>query len=78
MMILSIVSGLIFMLGVGTWYALRVGRKLNKADQFDSYKKTAGDINEFNRKEEEKLNEKSKVTGSKLDRIVSPWLRGRK
>ena len=43
MMTLAVVSGLIFMLGIGAWYAIRVGRKLNEADRFDSYKETAKD-----------------------------------
>ena len=49
MMTVAVVGGLVFMLGIGAWYAIRVGRKLNEADRFDSYKKTAKDINEFNR-----------------------------
>jgi len=77
MMTLAVVGGLVFMLGIGAWYAIRVGRKLNEADRFDSYKKTAKNINEFNRTEDEKKTKDSKGSGG-INRIISPWLRGRK
>ena len=77
MMTLAVVSGLICMLGIGAWYAIRVGRKLNEADRFDSYKKTAKDINEFNRKEDEAKAKASKG-GGVVNRVMAPWLRGRK
>lgn len=77
MMTLAVVSGLIFMLGIGAWYAIRVGRKLNEADRFDSYKETAKDINEFNRKEDEDKAKASKGNGT-VNRVLAPWLRGRK
>ena len=77
MMTLAVVSGLIFMLGIGAWYAIRVGRKLNEADRFDSYKKTAKDINEFNRKEDEAKAKASKAS-TPINRVMAPWLRGRK
>lgn len=73
MMTVAVISGLIFMLGIGTWYAVRVGRKLNEAERFDSYKKTARDINEFNRKENE-----AKAKSNANDSVMAPWLRGRK
>jgi len=75
MMTVAVISGLIFMLGLGTWYAIRVGRKLNEADRFDSYKKTAKDINEFNRKEDE---DKAKGDSGTVNRVMAPWLRERK
>jgi len=74
MMTVAVISGLIFMLGVGTWYAIRVGRKLNEADRFDSYKKTAKDINEFNRKEDKAKAGDSDANNS----VMAPWLRERK
>ena len=77
MMTVAVVGGLVFMLGVGAWYAIRVGRKLNEADRFDSYKKTAKNINEFNRNEDQNKAKDSKGDGG-IDRIVSPWLRRRK
>jgi len=75
MMTVAVISGLIFMLGLGTWYAIRVGRKLNEADRFDSYKKTAKDINEFNRNEDE---DKAKGDSGTVNRVMAPWLRERK
>jgi len=76
-MTLAVVSGLIFMLGFGAWYAIRIGRKLNEADQFEEHKEVSNDINEFIRKEDE---DKAKVASRNngINRIVSPWLRGRK
>ena len=76
-MTVAVVSGLICMLGIGAWYAIRVGRKLNEADRFDSYKKTANDINEFNRKEDE-AKAKTANGGGVINRVMAPWLRGRK
>ena len=64
------------MLGIGTWYAIRVGRKLQEADRFDSYKKTAKDINEFNAKEDVESQKAENSSGS--NSITSPWLRRRK
>ena len=77
MMTLAVVSGLIFMLGIGAWYAIRGGRKLNEAARFDSYKKTAKDINEYNKKEDEDKAKASKGDGV-VNRVMAPWLRGRK
>ena len=75
-MTLGVVTSLILMLGLGAWYSIRVGRKLQEADRFDSYKKTAKDINEFNAKEDtEKAKVAANVSG---DPIISPWLRRRK
>jgi hypothetical protein len=74
MMTVAVVSGLVFMLGIGTWYAIRVGRKLNEADRFDSYKKTARKINEHNRKENKAKAKDSNTNNS----VMAPWLRGRK
>lgn len=76
MMTVAVISGLIFMLGIGTWYAIRVGRKLQEADRFDSYKKTAKDINEFNAKEDVERQKAENSSGS--NSITSPWLRRRK
>ena len=73
MMTLAVVSGLIFMLGIGAWYAIRVGRKLNEADRFEDYKETSNKINTFNKNEDE-AREKHINTGG----ITSPWLRKRK
>ena len=74
-MTLSMILGLISILGLGAWYMMRVGRKLQEADRFDSYKKTAKDINEFNAKEDaERQNAKSNNNGNP---ITSPWLRKR-
>lgn len=75
-MTVAVISGLIFMLGIGTWYAIRVGRKLQEADRFDSYKKTAKDINEFNAKEDVERQKAENSSGS--NSITSPWLRRRK
>ena len=73
MMTLAVVSGLIFMLGIGAWYAIRVGRKLNEADRFEDYKETSKKINTFNKNEDEALEKHSSSGG-----ITSPWLRKRK
>ena len=68
-MLLSVVLGLLFILGVGTWYVIIYLEKPGKD--------TSGDISEFIRKEEEHRG-KSKAVAGKLDHIIPPWLRKRR
>ena len=67
-MFLSVVLGLLFILGVGTWYVIIYLEKPNKD--------TSGDISEFIRKEEEHK-ERSGTLRGKLDHIIPFWLRKR-
>ena len=73
MMTVATISGLILMLGIGFWWAVRIGKKMNEADRFEDYKETSNKINTFNKNEDEALEKHSSSGG-----ITSPWLRKRK
>ena len=68
---------LIVMLGGGAIWLYRLGRKSSNADRLESTHEVLGNINEFNRKEDESEAEGSGDI-SRMDRIISPWLRQRR
>jgi hypothetical protein len=68
---------LIVMLGGGAVWLYRLGRKSSNADRLESTHEVLGNINEFNRKEDES-EAKWSGDGSRMDRIISPWLRQRR
>jgi|TARA_Y100000758_G_scaffold228495_1_gene165670 hypothetical protein len=70
---LWLITGLIAMLGLAFWYAVRVGQKMQNLRHMEKGQEAAKNINEFNRKADEET-DKHIASGG----ITSPWLRKRK
>ena len=72
MMTLMVVIGLISLLGGGFYYAVRMGKKMEKLDQFEEGKEKLGSVSEFNRKLDEETDKKNKSGDSP---VTGAWLR---
>ena len=72
MMTLMVVIGLISLLGGGFYYAVRMGKKMEKLDQFEEGQEKLGSISEFNRKIDDETDEK---INSGAGPVTGPWLR---
>ena len=72
MMTLMVVIGLISLLGGGFYYAVRMGKKMEKLDQFEEGKEKLGSVSEFNRKLDEETDKKIKSGDSP---VTGAWLR---
>ena len=71
-MTLTLIVGLIFILGLGFWYAVRMGKRMQRLDNFEVGKEKMGSVSEFNRKLDE---ETDKKIHSGNDPVSAPWLR---
>ena len=71
-MTLMVVIGLISLLGGGFYYAVRMGKKMEKLDQFEEGKEKLGSVSEFNRKLDEETDKKIKSGDSP---VTGAWLR---
>lgn len=71
-MTLGMLIGLIGLLGGALFWAVRVGEKMEKLDQFEEGREKLGNISEFNRKLDEETDKKIK---SGDDPVSAPWLR---
>ena len=67
-----VVIGLISLLGGGFYYAVRMGKKMEKLDQFEEGKEKLGSVSEFNRKLDEETDKKIKSGDSP---VTGAWLR---
>ena len=72
MMTLTVVIGLISLLGGCFYYAVRMGKKMEKLDQFEEGQEKLGSISEFNRKIDDETDAK---TNSGTGPVTGPWLR---
>lgn len=72
MMTLMVVIGLISLLGGGFYYAVRMGKKMEKLDQFEEGQEKLGSVSEFNRRLDEETDKKIKSGDSP---VSGPWLR---
>lgn len=71
-MTLMVVIGFISLLGGGFYYAVRMGKKMEKLDQFEEGKEKLGSVSEFNRKLDEETDKKIKSGDSP---VTGAWLR---
>ena len=62
-MTLATICGFVMLLGVGLFWAVRVGRKMNKLEQMEKGQKVVRNINEFNRKVDKETREKISNNG---------------
>ena len=69
--------GLAMLIGVVLW-AVRVGRKSAEHSILKGTIRKVGNINEFNRQEDEEVKRQVSNSGDNPNPIVSPWLRKRK
>lgn len=72
MMTLSVVVGLIALLGLGFFYAVRVGKKMQRLNNFEEGQDKVKRVNEGNRKIDEETDKKINSTNNP---VGSPWLR---
>tara|TARA_Y100001951_G_scaffold78160_1_gene65694 strand:- start:206 stop:436 length:231 start_codon:yes stop_codon:yes gene_type:complete len=75
MMTLATICGLLMLLGFGLFWAVRVGKKMNKLEQMEKGQKVVRNISEFNRKVDKETREKISNNGG--DPVRGPWLRKR-
>ncbi len=74
-MTLATICGFVMLLGFGLFWAVRVGRKMNKLEQMEKGQKVVRNINEFNRKVDKEASEK--IAGNGNNPVRGPWLRKR-
>ena len=72
MMTLMVVIGLISLLGGGFYYAVRMGKKMQRLDSFEVGKEKMGSVSEFNRKLDEETDNKIHNSDGP---VSGPWLR---
>ena len=72
MLTVAMLIGLITLLGGGLFWAVRMGKKMEKLDQFEEGKEKLGSISEFNRKLDEETDKKVK---SGVSPVTGAWLR---
>ena len=71
-MTLTLIVGLIFILGFGFWYAVRMGKKMQRLENFEVGKKKMGSVSEFNRQLDEETDKKINNSDGP---VSGPWLR---
>ena len=71
-MTLMVVIGLITLLGGGFYWAVKMGKKMQRLENFEVGKEKMGSVSEFNRKLDE---ETDKKIHSGNDPVSAPWLR---
>ena len=72
-MTLFVVIGLITLLGGGFYWAVKMGKKMQRLENFEVGKEKIGNVSEFNRKLDEETDKKIKSGGN--DPVSAPWVR---
>ena len=62
-MTLMTLGGILVLLALGFWWAVRTGKRLNQAEALQERVDKVANVNEFNRKEDEELNRQKKRRG---------------
>ena len=70
-------GGILVLLGLGFWWAVRTGKRLNQADALRERVDKVANVNEFNRREDEELNRQIQNAGDYPSPVRAPWLRKR-
>jgi len=70
-------GGILVLLGLGFWWAVRTGKRLNQAESLKERVDKVANVNEFNRKEDEELNRQIQNAGDNPSPVRAPWLRPR-
>ena len=74
-MTIALIVGLVGMFGIGLFWAVRTGKKMQRMDDLEDTIEKVGNVNEFNRKVDEEIQQK---IASGNDPVGSPWLRKHK
>lgn len=69
------ICGLLMLLGLGFWWAVRVGGKMNKLKQMEKGQKVAKNISEYNRQVDQDT--QKKIALDRGNPVRGPWLRKR-
>ena len=77
MMTLMTLGGILVLLALGFWWAVRTGKRLNQAEALQERVDKVANINEFNRIEDEEVNRQIQNAGDNHNPVRSPWLRKR-
>ena len=70
-------GGILVLLGLGFWWAVRTGKRLNQAEALQERVDKVANVNEFNRREDEELNRQIQNAGDYPSPVRAPWLRKR-
>ena len=70
-------GGILILLGLGFWWAVDTGKRLNQAKSLRERVDKVANVNEFNRKEDEELNRQTQNARNNHRPVRAPWLRKR-
>jgi len=70
-------GGILVLLGLGFWWTVDTGKRLNQAKSLRERVDKVANVNEFNRKEDEELNRQIQSARNNHRPVRAPWLRKR-
>ena len=70
-------GGILVLLGLGFWWAVNIGKRLNQAKSLRERVDKVANVNEFNRREDEELNRQIQSARNNHRPVRAPWLRKR-
>jgi hypothetical protein len=70
-------GGILVLLGLGFWWAVNKGKRLNQAKSLRERVDKVANVNEYNRREDEKLNRQVQNAEDNPSPVRAPWLRKR-
>ena len=70
-------GGILVLLGLGFWWAVDTGKRLNQAKSLRERVDKVANVNEFNQKEDEEPNRQIQNAGDHPSPVLAPWLRKR-
>ena len=76
-MTLMTLGGILVLLALGFWWAVRTGKRLNQAEALQERVDKVANINEFNRREDERANRQIQNAGDNPSPVRGTWLRKR-
>jgi len=76
-MTLMTLGGILVLLALGFWWAVRTGKRLNQTEALRKRVDKVANINEFNRREDEEVSRQIQNAGDNPSPVRAPWLRKR-
>jgi hypothetical protein len=70
-------GGILLLLAFGFWWAVKTGKRLNQGEALKERVDKVANVNEFNREEDEELNQQIQNAGDNPSSVLAPWLRKR-
>ena len=77
MMTLMTLGGILVLLALGFWWAVRTGKRLNQAEALRERVDKVANVNEFNRREDEELNRQIQNAADNPSPVRAPRWRKR-